>query len=175
MCVVQVTVVSPEDVSAEMLAKEREVEMGKEDLKSKPEAVRWVAVVEAAGRVGSGYGRPSHPNLAGHGGGARKGPALAFSLLEPFSPACILPLWSCHLIPLCDFNFRAKIVEGRVQKIRDNMALLNQQSLRDPTKTVQDTIKETIAALGEKISVSLGYSWGRVGIGEHWRFMRTSQ
>lgn len=37
----EVSVVSAEDVSEEVLAKEREVEMGKEDLKSKPEAVRW--------------------------------------------------------------------------------------------------------------------------------------
>ncbi len=37
----EVAVVSAEDVSEELLAKEREVEMGKEDLKSKPEAVRW--------------------------------------------------------------------------------------------------------------------------------------
>lgn len=36
----EVVCVSAEDVPAEVLAKEREVEMGKEDLKSKPEAVR---------------------------------------------------------------------------------------------------------------------------------------
>ncbi len=36
----EVIVVSPEDVPADVLAKERDVEMGKEDLKSKPEAVR---------------------------------------------------------------------------------------------------------------------------------------
>jgi len=83
----EVTVVSPEDVPADMLAKELAVELGKEDIKSKPEAMR------------------------------------------------------------------SKIAEGRVQKIRDNMALLNQQSLRDPTKSVNDAIKEAIAALGEKISV----------------------
>jgi elongation factor Ts len=35
-----VTVVSENDVSAETLAKEREIEMGKEDLASKPEAIR---------------------------------------------------------------------------------------------------------------------------------------
>lgn len=33
-------VVRPEDVDAELIAKEREVEMGKEDLKSKPEQIR---------------------------------------------------------------------------------------------------------------------------------------
>jgi|LauGreSuBDMM15SN_2_FD.fasta_scaffold146653_2 elongation factor Ts len=37
----EVLVVNAEDVPAELLAKERDVEMGKEDLKSKPEAVRW--------------------------------------------------------------------------------------------------------------------------------------
>jgi len=34
-------VVSADDVPPEVLAKEREVEMGKEDIKSKPEAIRW--------------------------------------------------------------------------------------------------------------------------------------
>ncbi|KAL6765694.1 polyprotein of PSRP-7 and EF-Ts, imported to chloroplast [Haematococcus lacustris] len=82
-----VVCVSADEVPAEVLAKEREVEMGKEDLKSKPEAVR------------------------------------------------------------------AKIVEGRLQKARDNMSLLNQASLRDPTKTVSDIIKESIAAIGENIQV----------------------
>ena len=36
-----VLVVNVDDVPADLLAKEREVEMGKEDIKSKPEAVRW--------------------------------------------------------------------------------------------------------------------------------------
>eukprot|EP00983_Pelagomonas_calceolata_P102395 1158800-Pelagomonas_calceolata.AAC.13 len=35
-----VTVVSPEDVPAELLARERDIEMNKEDIKSKPEAIR---------------------------------------------------------------------------------------------------------------------------------------
>ena len=35
-----VIVVNPDDVPAEVLEKERAVEMGKEDLKSKPEAIR---------------------------------------------------------------------------------------------------------------------------------------
>ena len=37
-----VTCVSADEVSPEQLAREREVEMGREDLKSKPEGVRWV-------------------------------------------------------------------------------------------------------------------------------------
>ena len=40
-----VLVVNAEDVPADLLAKEREVEMGKEDIKSKPEAVRCVVMV----------------------------------------------------------------------------------------------------------------------------------
>ena len=33
------------------------------------------------------------------------------------------------------------------------MALVNQDSLRDPTKTVSEIVKETIAAIGENIQV----------------------
>jgi len=79
--------VSIEEVPAEILAKEREVEMGKEDLKSKPEAVR------------------------------------------------------------------AKIVEGRLEKIKRNYALLEQPALRDNSKSVAEIVKETIAATGENIQV----------------------
>lgn len=45
-----VMVVSPDDVPAEVLAKEREVEMGKEDIKSRPEAIRWEELPGAGGR-----------------------------------------------------------------------------------------------------------------------------
>ncbi|EFJ50868.1 hypothetical protein VOLCADRAFT_120525 [Volvox carteri f. nagariensis] len=79
--------VSPEDVPAELLAKEREVEMGKEDLANKPEAIR------------------------------------------------------------------AKIVEGRLEKIKNQMALTNQMTLSDPDKTVANLVKETIAAVGENIKI----------------------
>eukprot|EP00879_Flechtneria_rotunda_P012753 GHRR01013317.1.p1 GENE.GHRR01013317.1~~GHRR01013317.1.p1 ORF type:complete len:992 (+),score=471.36 GHRR01013317.1:234-3209(+) len=83
----EVVCVSVDDMPAEVLAKERKVEMGKEDLKSKPEAVR------------------------------------------------------------------AKIVEGRLEKIKKNFSLLEQPSLRDNNKTVGELIKETIAATGENIRV----------------------
>jgi elongation factor Ts len=36
----QVEFVGPEDIPAEVYAREREIEMGREDLKSKPEAIR---------------------------------------------------------------------------------------------------------------------------------------
>ncbi|GLC37745.1 hypothetical protein PLESTB_001472500 [Pleodorina starrii] len=79
--------VSPEDVPAELLAKEREVEMGKEDLANRPEAIR------------------------------------------------------------------AKIVEGRLEKMKNQMALTNQMTLSDPNKTVSELVKETIAAVGENIKI----------------------
>eukprot|EP00877_Chromochloris_zofingiensis_P012636 jgi/Chrzof1/7626/Cz02g30210.t1 len=79
--------ISAEDVPAELLAKEREVEMGKEDIKSKPEAIR------------------------------------------------------------------AKIVDGRLEKIKRNFAVLEQPALRDNNKTVAEIVKETIAAVGENIQV----------------------
>ena len=48
---------------------------------------------------------------------------------------------------------RSKIVEGRIEKIKNNMALVNQASLRDPNKTVAEIVKETVAAVGENIQV----------------------
>ena len=48
---------------------------------------------------------------------------------------------------------RAKIVEGRLEKIKKTFALSEKESLRDPTKTVTDIIKETIAAVGENIRI----------------------
>lgn len=48
---------------------------------------------------------------------------------------------------------RAKIVEGRLEKIKNQMALTNQMILSDPNKTVAELVKETIAAVGENIKV----------------------
>ena len=53
---------------------------------------------------------------------------------------------------------RAKIVEGRLQKIQDEMALVNQESLTDPNVKVSEIIKQTIAAVGENIQVSVQHS-----------------
>lgn len=55
---------------------------------------------------------------------------------------------------------RAKIVEGRMEKIKRNYALLEQPALRDNNKTVAEIVKETIAATGENIQVGKG---GREG------------
>ncbi|PNH06607.1 Elongation factor Ts [Tetrabaena socialis] len=70
-----------------VLAKEREVELGKDDLAAKPEAIR------------------------------------------------------------------NKIVEGRLEKMRNQIALTNQMTLSNPDKTVGELVKETIAAVGENIKI----------------------
>lgn len=46
-----------------------------------------------------------------------------------------------------------QIVEGRLDKIKKQYALLEQPALRDNNKTVGELIKETIAATGENIQV----------------------
>jgi len=82
-----VAYVSAEDIPAEVYAREKEIEMGREDLKDKPDAIR------------------------------------------------------------------AKIAEGRVAKLAQEMALLPQPYLMDGSKTVEQAVKEAVAAIGEKISV----------------------
>eukprot|EP01026_Neomeris_dumetosa_P077002 TRINITY_DN8292_c0_g1_i3.p1 TRINITY_DN8292_c0_g1~~TRINITY_DN8292_c0_g1_i3.p1 ORF type:complete len:393 (-),score=99.72 TRINITY_DN8292_c0_g1_i3:8-1186(-) len=83
----EVVCVSTDDVSEEMMAKEREIEMGKEDLANKPE------------------------------------------------------------------NIRAKIVEGRLEKIKKTMALLEQPFVKDTSITVAELVKEKIISCGENIQI----------------------
>jgi elongation factor Ts len=57
----------------------------------------------------------------------------------------------CRFIPP---NSPSKqIVEGRLDKIKKQYALLEQPALRDNNKSVGELIKETIAATGENIQV----------------------
>ena len=44
-------------------------------------------------------------------------------------------------------------MEGRLEKLKKNFALLEQPALRDNNKTVAEIIKEAIAATGENIQV----------------------
>ena len=46
-----------------------------------------------------------------------------------------------------------KIVEGRLEKFYADSALLEQHFVKDPDKTVQDILTDTIAKLGENISI----------------------
>jgi len=82
-----VTVVAPEDVDPAFLAQERAIEMGKEDLQSKPE------------------------------------------------------------------NIREKIVEGRMAKRVNEVALLEQPFIKDTDQTVGEVVKAAVAKIGENIKV----------------------
>ena len=46
-----------------------------------------------------------------------------------------------------------KIAEGKVNKFYEDTCLLNQPFVKDPSKTIEQLLKETIATLGENISV----------------------
>merc|ERR1712157_435663 len=50
-------------------------------------------------------------------------------------------------------NIREKIVEGRVDKIINERALLEQTYIMDTSKTVKEAITEAIASIGENIKV----------------------
>ena len=50
-------------------------------------------------------------------------------------------------------NIREKIVQGRLDKMVNEKALLKQDFIRDNAKTVEDVIKEATAEIGEKISI----------------------
>jgi elongation factor Ts len=51
-------------------------------------------------------------------------------------------------------TIRAKIVEGRIEKILKTQSLLDQPFIRDNTQTVEELIKQTISQLGENIKVA---------------------
>lgn len=48
---------------------------------------------------------------------------------------------------------KTKIVDGRLKKKYEEMALLSQKWLKDETKSVQDVLKEHIAVLGENLVI----------------------
>nr|XP_043624019.1 polyprotein of EF-Ts, chloroplastic isoform X2 [Erigeron canadensis] len=50
-------------------------------------------------------------------------------------------------------NFRPRIVEGRIKKRLDELALLEQAYIKDDKVVVKDFIKSTIATIGENIKV----------------------
>jgi len=51
-------------------------------------------------------------------------------------------------------NILDKIVEGKLEKYYQEACLLNQPSVRDDSKTVQDLLSEIIQKLGENIKIS---------------------
>ncbi len=50
-------------------------------------------------------------------------------------------------------EIRAKIVEGRVNKLMAQRVLLEQPFVKDPSKTIEEMVKEKIATIGENITV----------------------
>ncbi len=50
-------------------------------------------------------------------------------------------------------NIIEKMVEGRVQKYYKEVCLMEQDFVKDPSKTITQLLNETISAIGEKITV----------------------
>ena len=50
-------------------------------------------------------------------------------------------------------NVREKIIEGKLSKRFEDICLLNQKYIKDDSRTVQDYLNETIAKLGENITI----------------------
>jgi len=46
-----------------------------------------------------------------------------------------------------------KIVEGKVEKFYKEICLMSQQYVKDPQKTIDDVLKETIGVIGENIQI----------------------
>ena len=46
-----------------------------------------------------------------------------------------------------------RMVEGRIKKYYEDFCLLNQTVVKDPSKTIQQYLNETIASIGEKITI----------------------
>jgi elongation factor Ts len=52
-----------------------------------------------------------------------------------------------------------KIVEGRLDKYREEVALMSQAYIRDESKTIEDLIMDKIASIGENIRVRRFQRW----------------
>jgi elongation factor Ts len=127
-----VAYVSADEIPAEVFEREKQLEMAREDLQ-----------VRAA--------RPLRP---AYSSSAVRALSLAARALEGGGLRCDdvsrVPTSFAQGKPEA---IRAKIAEGRAKKIAQDMCLMDQPFLTDPSKTVAEAIKEAIAAIGEKISV----------------------
>lgn len=50
-------------------------------------------------------------------------------------------------------EIKQKMIEGKLNKFREEHALLKQDFVKDPTKKIEELISESVAELGENISV----------------------
>ncbi|HCY88552.1 MAG TPA: elongation factor Ts [Desulfobacteraceae bacterium] len=60
-------------------------------------------------------------------------------------------------------NIIDKIVEGKVEKFYKEVCLMSQSYVKDPQKTIEDVLKETIGKIGENIQIK---RFARFQIGE---------
>ncbi len=60
-------------------------------------------------------------------------------------------------------NIIDKIVDGKVEKFYKDVCLMSQQYVKDPQKTIDDVVKETIGKIGENIQIR---RFARFHIGE---------
>ncbi len=169
---------SAEDIPAEVFEREKQIEMGREDLQSKPEAIRAKI---AEGRVQKMGARP--PPGPGLGRSALLCSALLCSALLCSALLCSALLCSALLgaAPLRLLELRALHRARRCRsagalpprrrrrprsppprlpafaapprRAAKDMCLLEQPYLVNQDQTVADAIKEAIAAIGEKIAV----------------------
>jgi len=56
-------------------------------------------------------------------------------------------------------NVMAKIVEGRVEKYKDEVCLMRQTYIRDESLTVEKLILQNVAAIGESVIVRRFHRW----------------
>ena len=52
-----------------------------------------------------------------------------------------------------------KIVEGRLEKFKDEVCLLRQNYVRDETTTIEKVIMQNVAAIGENVVVRRFQRW----------------
>ncbi|HKJ98198.1 MAG TPA: translation elongation factor Ts [Desulfotignum sp.] len=60
-------------------------------------------------------------------------------------------------------NIIDKIVDGKVEKFYKEVCLMSQQYVKDPQKTIEEVVKETIGKIGENIQIK---RFARFQIGE---------
>jgi elongation factor Ts len=61
-------------------------------------------------------------------------------------------------------NVREKIIEGRIEKFYEQICLLNQPFVKDPSLKIGDLVNKTISTIGEKILVK---RFTRFSVGEN--------
>ncbi|CAI0628778.1 unnamed protein product [Linum tenue] len=164
----QVQVVATEDVAEAVVSKEREIEMQKEDLLSKPEQIR-AKIVEAEGRIGSYIHDSRIGVLIEVKGEIFKElvddlamqvvacPQVQFVSTEDVPKSIVEKEKELEMqredLQSKPENIREKIVDGRISKRLGELALLEQPFIKDDKLLVKDLVKQTVASLGENIKV----------------------